>query len=243
MTDEAGSPPGAPTPGDSAIARVPGVFFSPAVTFEKIARRPTWIAPVILWLLASLAVSAVVVPRLDFEKTMRERFEKSGRAVSQGQLQSIVERQKKFAPVFGYFGAVVTPIAISLVVAVTLWGSFRAFGWDTTYPQALGVTTHAFLPGVLGALLLLPLVARQEKVDPSAIGDLLRSNPGFLVERDSKVLHSLLGSLDLFSFWTLALLTIGFAAAARVRRAPAAGVVLALWAVYVLGKAGFAAIF
>lgn len=242
MTDEA-SPTGTPPPGDSALGRIPGVFFSPGATFEAIGRRPTWIAPVILWMIVSLAVSAVVVPRMDFEKMMRERFERSGRTVSEEQLQSIVERQKKFAPVFGYFGAAVSPILISLLVAAALLGSFRAFGWDTTYPQALGVTTHAFLPGVLGAVLLLPLAARQEKVDPSAIGDLLYSNPGVLVERNSKVLHSLFGSLDVFSFWTLALLTVGFAAAARVRRGQAAGIVLTLWAVYVLGKAGFAAIF
>ena len=243
MTDEAGTPSGAPTPGDSAFARIPGAFFSPGATFQNIAGRPTWILPVVLWVLASLAVSAVIVPRMDFEKMMRQRFEKSGRTVSEEQLQSIVERQKKFAPVFGYFGAAVSPVLISLLVAAALWGSFRAFGWDTTYPQSLGVTTHAFLPSVLGALLLIPLVARQEKVDPSAIGDLLRSNLGFLVERDSKVLHSLLGSMDLFSFWTIALLTIGFATAAKIRRGQAAGIVVTLWALYVLGKAGFAAIF
>ena len=36
---------------------------------------------------------------------------------------------------------------------------------------------------------------------------------------------------------------IGFAAAAKIRRGQAAGVILTLWAVYVLGKAGFAALF
>jgi Yip1 domain len=233
----------APAPGDSTLARIPGVFFSPMRTFEAIARRPTWIAPVILWVLCSLGFSAVLLPRIDVEKMMRERFERSGRAVSEEQLRSIVERQRRFAPVFGYFGAAAGPVAVSLLVAAVLWGSFRAFGWDTTYPQALGATTHAFLPGVLGSLLLLPLVARQERVDPSALRDLLRTNPGFLVERNSKALHSLLGSLDLFSIWTLALLTIGFASAAKVRRGQAAGIILGLWGVYVLGKAGFAAIF
>ena len=63
------------------------------------------------------------------------------------------------------------------------------------------------------------------------------------VERDQKALHSLLGSLDIFSFWTIALLSIGFAAAARVKKGQAAGVIVALWAVFILGKAGFAAIF
>jgi hypothetical protein len=241
VTEEAGAP--APASGDSALARIPGVFFSPTRTFESIARRPTWIAPVILWVLCSLAVSAVLLPRMDYEKMTKERLEKSGRTVPEEQVQSIVERQKKFGPVFGYFLAVAIPILISLLTAVILWGSFRAFGWDTSYPQSLGVTTHAFLPGVLGSLLLLPLIARQDRMDPSAMGDLLRSNLGFLVERDSKALHALLGSLDIFSFWTLALMTVGFAAAAKVRRGKAAGILVTLWAIYVLGKAGLAAIF
>ncbi len=174
---------------------------------------------------------------------MRDRLEKGGQKVSDEQVQSIVERQQKFAPVFGYAGAVLVPVLITLLVAVVYWGAFRAFGWDTSYHQALGATSHSFLPGVLGALLLLPLVARQERVDPAAMGDLLRSNLGFLAAPDAKALHSLLGALDIFSFWSLALLTIGFAAAAKIRRGQAAGVIVTLWAVYVLGKAGFAALF
>jgi len=243
VTAESAPASGASASGDSALSRIVGAFFSPGRTFESIAQRPTWIAPVILWVLCSVAVSATLVPRMDFEKMMRERFERSGQKVSDEQLETIVERQKRYAPIFGYFGAVVAPVLISLLVAVVLFGSFRAFGWDTSFPQALGATAHAFLPSVLGSLLLIPLVARQERVDPSAMGDMLRSNAGFLVERSAKALHSLLGSIDVFSFWTLALLVIGFAAAAKIRKGQAAGVIVTLWAVYVLGKAGFAALF
>jgi Yip1 domain len=134
-------------------------------------------------------------------------------------------------------------LLVSLVTAVALWGGFKAFGWETTYKQSLGVTTHAYLPGVLGALLLVPLVARQDRVDPSGLGDLLRSNLGFLVSRDNKALHSLLASIDLFSFWTLALLTIGLAASAKIRKGSAAALILSLWAIYVVGKAGVSALF
>jgi hypothetical protein len=244
VTDEkAGAVAEPPATDGSALARIPGVFFSPTRTFEAIAARPTWIAPVILWVLCSVAVSAFLIPRMDFERMMRDGLERRGQTIPDEQVQEMAERQKKFAPVFGYAGAVLAPILITLLVAVVLWGSFRAFGWDTSYPQAVGVTAHAFLPGVLGALLLLPLIARQEHVDPSAMGDLLRSNLGFLAAPDAKALHSLLGSLDIFSFWTIALLAIGFAAAAKIRRGQAAGIIIALWAVYVLGKAGFAAIF
>jgi hypothetical protein len=71
----------------------------------------------------------------------------------------------------------------------------------------------------------------------------LSSNLGFLVDSKSAALHSILSSLDVFSFWTLALLVIGFAASARVSRKAATGVIVAIWALLVLGKAGFAAIF
>jgi hypothetical protein len=240
---EATAPAGAPVSGDSTVGRIPGVFFSPAKTFEAIARRPTWLLPMLLWVAASLSVAAVLVPRMDFEKMTRERVERSGRTIPEDQLQSMVERQRQFAPVFAYGGSAVAPLVIGLLTAVILWGAFRAFGWDTTFPQAFGVTTHAYLPSVLGSLLLIPLLTRQDRVDPSAMGDLLRSNLGFLVSRDDKVLHALLSSIDLFSFWTLALLVIGFAAAARIRKAPAAGVIVGLWAAYVLAKAGLAAVF
>ncbi|HYB53155.1 MAG TPA: YIP1 family protein [Thermoanaerobaculia bacterium] len=233
----------APASSDSAFGRIFGVFFSPGKTFEAIALRPTWFAPLVLWLLCSVGVSAVVLPRVDFEKLTRDRIEKSGRPLPEDQIQTMVDRQRKVAPIVGYCISVIAPIFISLVVAVTLWGSFRAFGWDATFRQSLGATTHAFLPGVLGTLLLLPLLLRQDRVDPDAIGDMLRSNLGFLVERSSKALHSLLGSVDLFSFWTLAMLVVGFAAAARIRRGQAAGVVVGLWLVYVLGKAGISALF
>ena len=76
------------------------------------------------------------------------------------------------------------------------------------------------------------------------MGDMVRSNLGFLVERDSsKLLHSLLQSIDLFSFWSLLLFVIGFAAAAKIPRKSAAAVIVTLWLLYVSGKAGLAALF
>jgi hypothetical protein len=49
--------------------------------------------------------------------------------------------------------------------------------------------------------------------------------------------------MDVFTFWVLALLAIGYAAAAKVTRKKAAILILSLWGLFVLGKAGWAAIF
>jgi hypothetical protein len=239
---EAAAPP-LPATSDSALARIPGVFFSPVKTFESIARRPTWIAPLVLMTALSLGLSAAILQKIDYDQVVRQAIAKRGQTVPEDQMTSIIERQKKFGGIFGWVFGAVGPTVACLVVAVVIWGAFKAFGWDARFPQAFGVTTHAFLPGILKSALLLFLVSRQESVNPQALGDLLSSNLGFLVDSKSAVLHSLLQSIDVFSFWTLALLVIGFAAAARVSRKAAAGVIVALWVLVVLGKAGFAALF
>ena len=157
---------------------------------------------------------------------------------------SIVEQQKKFGAIFGWVFGGAGPALVSLLVAVVIWGSFKAFGWDATFRQAYGVTTHAYLPGVLKAAILAFLITRQESVDPQALGDLLRSNLGFLVARDSsKALHSLLGSIDVFSLWSLFLFVVGFSAAAKVKRGSAAGVIVTLWLLAVAVGGAWNAIF
>ncbi|HEY6148323.1 MAG TPA: YIP1 family protein, partial [Thermoanaerobaculia bacterium] len=210
---------------------------------ESIARKPTWIAPLILMTALSLGLTAAILQKIDYDQVIRQAIAKRGQTVPEDQMSSIIERQKKFGGIFGWFFGVAGPTVASLVVAVVIWGAFKAFGWDARFPQAFGVTTHAFLPGILKSALLLFLVSRQESVNPQALGDLLSSNLGFLVDSKSAVLHSLLQSIDVFSLWTLALLVIGFAFSARVSRKAAAGVIVALWVLVVLGKAGFAGLF
>ena len=237
MSDEAPSRPA----GDSPLSRLTGVFFSPVRTFEAVARRPTWIAPLLLWAAASLAVTAALLPRIDYERAVREQLEKSSRTMSEGEVESLVEKQKSIGGVIGYILAVVSPALITAVVAGVLFLAFKAFGRDLSFRQGFGITAHAFLPGILAALLLIPVVMGRETVDPSGLGDLLRSNPGFLVDRkEAPGLHSLLQSFDLFSLWTAALLVIGFAVATRSSRAQTAAIVLSLWGLWILGKTGFA---
>ncbi len=228
----------------SAVGRIPGALFSPGKTFESIARRPTWLLPLLLWIVVSLVVTNLVLPKVDYDRLIRASIEKRGQSVSEERIQNAVESQKKIAPVLYNAFATVSPALVSLLVAVIFWGSFKAFGWDSSFRQAFGVTTHSFLPGILASILLIPVISSREAVDPRGLGDLLRSNLGFLVERDSsKVLHSLLQSLDIFSIWSLFLLVLGFAVAAKVSRKKSAAVIVTLWLLYVLGKAGVSALF
>lgn len=221
-----------------------GAIVSPGETFASVAKRPTWLAPLLLWTALSLGVTALLMPKIDYDHMIRQAIEKRGQTVPEERMASIVEQQKKFGAIFGWVGGGAAPAVIGLLTAVVLWGSFKAFGWDTTFRQAFGVTTHAFVPGMLKSPFLAFLITRQETVDPRALGDLLRSNLGFLVARDSsKALHSLLGSIDVFSLWSLFLFVVGFSAAAKVKRGSAAGVIVTLWLLVVAIGAAWSAIF
>jgi hypothetical protein len=227
-----------------AAARIPGAIFSPGATFASIARRPTWVLPLLLWTVISFVVTSLIIPKIDWEHVTRQALEKRNQKVSEDAMPGIVERSRKIGSTISWFFGFAGPALASLFVALVIWGAFKAFGWDTTFRQSFGVTTHAFIPGVLGSVLLIPIVLKRETIDPEGIRDLLRSNLGFLVERDTaKVAHSVLQSVDLFSIWTIVLLIIGFAAAAKIPKKSAAGVIIGLWVLLVLLRAGWAAIF
>ena len=81
------------------LARIPGALFSPAKTFESIARRPTWLPPLLLWTALSLMVTFVLLPRVDYDRMIRSSIEKRGQTLPEERIQSIVESQKKMAPI------------------------------------------------------------------------------------------------------------------------------------------------
>jgi hypothetical protein len=230
-------------PAASPLARVAGVFGSPGPTFASIARRPGWVLPLVISTLLSIAATAAVLPRIDVDTAVRERLAAKGVTMPEERIERIVDTQKRFSGL-GYVWALLANTVIALILATVFWVSFKAFGWDLAFRQSLGVTTHALLPYIGTTMLLILFVTPLDLVNPADLGDLTKSNLGFLVDRRANpVLHSLAASIDVFTFWVLALLVIGFAAAAKVPRRRALFVIGGLWVLFVIGKAGARAIF
>lgn len=231
-------------PAASPLARVAGVFGSPGPTFESIARRPSWLLPIVISTVLSIAATAAIVPRMDFDTAVREAFAKRGISAPEERIERTVEVQKKFAGFFAYVWALFAGALVALVLATVFWISFKAFGWDLAFRQSFGVTAHAMLPYIGATMLLILFVTRLDLVNPADLGDLTHANLGFLVDRHTNpVLNSIARSIDVFTLWVLALLVIGFAAAAKVPRRKAAILIVSLWGIYALGKAGWTAIF
>jgi hypothetical protein len=236
-------PPPPPDSFDSPLARVAGVFAAPGPTFDAIARRPSWWLPLIICAVVSIAATAAVLPRIDFESVIRERIAARGATVPEERIEQIVATQKRLSGL-GYVWAALGPLFIALIIGAVNLLAFKAFGWDLRFKQAFGVTSHALLPTIGISMLLIFFASRLDVINPADLGDLTHSNLGFLVDRHANpALNSIARSFDVFGIWMLILLVIGFAAAANVTRRKAAILIGSLWAVLVLGKAAWAVIF
>jgi hypothetical protein len=228
----------------SAFGRLLGAFVAPVETFRSIAVRPTWILPFLLLVAVGVGVGTLVMQRMDFEQVIRAQNERAGGQMSAEQVEQAAERAKSMAPILTAVQGVVTP-AIYLLVALAFWATFRMVGSDFGYRSSLATTVHATLPSALAAVLSIPVILHHASLTQSEVknGSFLASSLAVLAPADaSPVLRALLGSADLFSLWTVALLVVGFREAARVSRQAALGGVLILWLLYVAGKVALAAL-
>ena len=221
------------------FSRLIGVLFSPGQTFADIARKPDWLVPAILIIVVFLVATIVTVPRIDFESMMRQAMEAQGRSGSQA------EQGLRFAVAFAKGIQYAIPfvlIGILAVAALIYWLGVRLVGGEATYQQVFSVVLYGFTPNVIHALVKIPVVLSKHNINPREAETIVRSGPAFLTSfKDHPLLFAFLTRLDVFAIWSLILIVIGLAAASRVSKAKAAGVVIVAWSVMTLIVLGFAA--
>lgn len=229
-----------------AIGRILGVYFSPKETFESIARRPTWLVPVLLLCLASLGVVAGFSQRNGWPSYFKHQMESNSRVqqMPPDQQQRMFEAQLKWGPRVAYLQVVIVPFILVVALAGIFLGMFNlVIGTQLNFKTSLGIVSHAYLPSFISGLLGVVIVFLK---DPSTVDlqNIVASNAGaFLSSEAPRWQVALLGALDLFSFWTMILLAMGFRAAApkKLKFGTALACVLGLWLVYVLAKTGITA--
>lgn len=229
---------------DSGPGRLLGALVAPVETFESIAARPTWVAPLVLLALLATLTGYLVGGRTDYERMVRQQNERSGGQMTAEQIENAAERAKTVAPIAGLAGGLVVSPAINLFVALLYWVGFKLLGSDLSYKSSLSASLHSLLPSAVSALIAIPVIWRQATLsaEQARSGSFLASNLGFLAPADAgPAIRALLASLDLFSIWTVVLSIVGFRIVAKVSRGVAAGVVLTLWLLFVAGRVALAA--
>lgn len=234
----ASSDPVAAAEKPNPIARMIEVLTDPVGTMRSIAAKPDFLVAMVVITLLSIATIWLIMPKIDFAPEMRMQLEKAGLPSAQIESQlAVMEKVQKFLmPVMAGF----TPLWLAAVAGLLLL-AFKMMGGEGTYHQAISVTTYAWIPFLIQGLIMAGLLLAGEPVWPSRLPAVVPSNLGFLVQpSENLALFTLLSLLDLFTFWVLALLGIGFSFVSRLSRAKSIGIVVVLWAITVLIRTGLA---
>ncbi len=235
---------------DSGFGRLIGALVSPVKTFQSIAGRPTWGVALAVLMVASTAVGVLTSQRIDkddMRRSVQQQMEKrQGGQATPEQLESGVEMATKISSVTRWLVPVFV-LVIYLIVALLFFAAFHFFGGsEISYRTSFSVALHAFLPGLVAALLTLPLILSRKSITLKEAqgGGILASNLGaFAPESLGPAARALLSSVDFFSIWTVCLLIVGYRAAAKVSTATAATVAVVLWVLYIAFRVGMAGLF
>jgi hypothetical protein len=180
--------------------------------------------------LAALLSAAVVVPHLDMEKGAAGQLRPD---MTPHEREEALATATKLETVRQWAGAAVAPAALAALAAAALFLAFRVAGTSPGFKDTLAVTSHAFLPLWLKALLTLPAVVLHAPVAPADVERLLPSSLAALPLPLPPPAMAALSSLDLFSLWAAYLVGSGMARASGASRRRAFVVTAILFVAYV----------
>jgi hypothetical protein len=198
--------------------------------------------------LLSIGVSFAINQRVNWREFMAQQIEKSPQSanMSAEQKEQRIEGGAKFTPMVTWVIGACGPILFTLIVALVMWGAFNLLGGaNTDFATSFAITTHAALTGLVSSLLFILILY----LKPPGTVDMenpIATNLAVLLPDDSaKWMIALLKSIDIFTFWTLILLAIGFATTnpKKLKGGKAFTIAFSVWAVYVVLRVGSAWIF
>ena len=235
-------------PGLSQWQRVVYTFTAPSKTFADIKRgdRSWWMPFLILILIGYIFFGAVTL-KVGWGQVAENAIHMNPKSEEKMAQQPPEQRDMAMKitqySMEGAFAA--SPILVlifALVIAVVLWGTINfVFGGKATFGGVLAVWMYAALPGIIKSLLgsvVLFAGAAPESFNlanfaPTSVGAFL--NP---LETNA-ALYKLASSLDVTTIWYIALMGIGLAIVAGVKRSSGYIAAFGWWALIVLVGVGW----
>jgi hypothetical protein len=230
------------------FGRLIGVFFSPKATFESIARRPSWIVPVLVMTVLGIIVGFSMNKRVDWREVASKRIEESPSAsqLSAEQKEQRLAMSAKISPAIAYCIGLLAPIIIAVLVGGVMLAAYNLLGGaGANYKVSMSIVSHAYFVSIVSSLILILILF----LKPPGTVDLdnpVAANLGaFLPDGTSKTVMAMGTAIDLFSFWIIGLIGIGFAAfnPRKLKTGSAIGIALVVWGVYQVLLVGITFVF
>jgi hypothetical protein len=235
-------------PPKSFFERLVGVFVSPGVTFADIARKPDFIAPLIVMAVLGLAGTELFLSKIGMEPVLRWALQHSSRtsSMSPDQIEQTVAR---IVPIYSWVargsGVLWMPLVALVSALIGLVAVNSIFGGRISFKTAYAIACYAYLVNLIYYLLamLMTFVGDPDHIISNPQNP-TPTSPGFFLNplESSKPVLALAGSIEIFTLWYLVLLGIGFSEGAvrKVRFTPMFLIFLGAWLIWVLIKTGLA---
>jgi len=238
--------PDAPAPGSiNHFGRIFGVLLSPGKTFPEIAARPSWIAPLAVFMALSIVGSVLFVQRMDWREVVRQKIEQDPRAaqMSTEDKEKNIEAGAKIAPLFGYVGGLIAPPFILILMCLVSWGAYSLLaGVHAGFHRSFAISAHSFMTSLVSTPIFLLVVFLKPRGTIDIDNPIATNLAAFLPGDSAKWLLTLAQQFDVFTIWTLILMAIGFAAVSpkKLKTGKAIGIAFSIWLAYVVVRTGIA---
>jgi len=252
MQEQELQPSAEPSPGLTQWQRVISIFSAPSKTFADIQRgNKSWWMPFLIFVVVGYIFFAVVSVKIGMKQVVDNQFRLDPKASARMEQATPEQRdiavKVSLAITRGVFvGSPVLVLAATALLSLGLLGTINfVFGGKAAYPSIFAVWMYASLPSVIKTLLGTAVILAGAAPESFNIKNFAPTNIAalFLSPTDtSPALYAFATSLDFVSIWTMALLAIGTAKVAGVKRSSGYMAVFGWWMIFILFSVGMAAI-
>lgn len=232
-----------PEPGLSQIQRVIYTFTAPSKTFNDIkAGHRSWWMPFLITVFVSYLFFAAVYFKIGMQQVVENQIHLSPKQEQQ-LADAPPDRRELSMKISLYITEGVflaSPLLVLAVVALLslgLWGTINfAFGGKATYGSIFCSWMYAGLPGAIKALLGVIVIFAGTAPESFNLKNYAPTNIASFLNplETNQALYALLNSLDVITIWSLALLAIGTAIAAGVKKGSGFIAVFGWWILFII---------
>jgi hypothetical protein len=222
-----------------ALQKIIGVFTSPTKTFQSLDRNPSWLLPIIIYMVVNLGfifLAKDIIIQEELTRQENKMLEQGMDSEQMDQRLAIIEKSMQYTvPIFGL---VFSGLFVLIVAGVFMFVGNVVLGGTSTFKKIFAITAYSFLILCVGALVTLPLVLARQSMQVSFSLAALMSD-----EARKTFLYQLLSKVDIFWIWWLAVYSIGLAVIYKMKTQKMAMAVAAVYLIYAVAAAALTALF
>lgn len=224
------------------------IFYDPAAVFAKVKERGSWAEPLIALALLTMLFGLYVMHTIGMENVTRRFFDEHPSLASRippDKLDQAIEQSASPARLaMNSFFAGVGAVIVTLIVAMIFMVMLSIMDRKPGFSQMLGTAAWAAFPITVIACIMGVLILFLSS-DPSELNpqNLLATNVGSFLDKNStgSFVFNLAHSLDILAIGQVFLLAFGISKVAEIQMGKALALVISLWLVWILLRAGVAA--